>query len=84
MYLLEPSRRLLVQSQQWKQQNNVCNLFNGNNKHIKNDISNVLNRIVNFEQTSHIVIFLLLTLNKLMQDKKLKICTSSNRVLAHS
>ena len=27
-----PTRHLLVQSQQWKQQNNVWNLFKGNNK----------------------------------------------------
>ena len=33
-----PSRHLLVQSQQWKHQNNVWNLFNVNNKENKNGV----------------------------------------------
>ena len=52
-----PSQYLLTQSQQWKHQNNVWNLFKVNNKDSF--------FFVNFEQIAHIaMMFSLLTLSK--------------------
>ena len=56
-----PSRYLLVQSQQWKHQYNVRNLFKDTKLRQRRHLGVA---IVNFEQISHIVlVFLLLTLN---------------------
>ena len=61
-----PNRNLLVQSQQWKHQNDMWNLWKVNKKTAEQRHwrrSDVF--IVNFEQISHILqVFLLLTLNK--------------------
>ena len=47
-----PGRYLPVQSQQWKHQSNVCNLFKVNNRSTKNDVTDV------------VLVLLLLTLNR--------------------
>ena len=66
MYYKLFNRHLIVQSQQWKQQNNVWNLFNISNKDTRTTSCTGL-FIVNLEQISHIVLVLtLLTLKKQM------------------
>ena len=59
-------RYLLVQSQQWKHQSNMWNLFYGNNKDTRTTQWRRCGVFsVTFEQIPHIiVVFLLLTLNK--------------------
>ena len=51
-----PNWYLLVQSQQWKHHNNMCNLFRVNNKDIRTtSLTSFLCIYVNFEKISHFV-----------------------------
>ena len=58
-------RYLLVQSQQWKRQNNVWNLLKFANKDTRTTTLTSCVFLINFEQISHnVLVFPLLTLNK--------------------